>query len=61
MLIVEENTGQIPNVEFQLKTFNPKPRPVTVVLGLLGAVITPVPDNNVHDPAPTVIGFPIMV
>lgn len=43
------------------KTFVPKPKFVTVVVGLLTDVIVPLPDATLHVPVPTAGAFPFTV
>ena len=52
--IVEVDEAQGGFEMVHAKIFRPNPKPVTVVLGEVGLVITPLPETKVHNPVPTV-------
>jgi hypothetical protein len=61
VIVTLEAFEQVPLVIVHLNTLAPVPRPVTVVLGLVGAVIVPLPLTNVHKPVPTLGVLPAIV
>ena len=59
-----ETPPRIPTTPFnkvQRRVVLPSPRPVTVVLGLEGVVIVPLPPTTVQTPVPVVGRFPANV
>jgi hypothetical protein len=60
-MVTLEESAQVPLVIFHLKTFAPVPKAVTVVVGLVGVVIVPLPLTNDQVPVPTEGVFAAMV
>ena len=58
-VLVEFGQGGFETVH--IKTFDPTPNPVTVVVGEPGVVIVPAPLTKVHVPVPVVGAFPASV
>src|SRR5580765_4358819 len=54
-------SAQAPFEIFHLRTFAPVPKPVIVVVGLVGVVIVPLPLTNVQSPVPTTGVFAAIV
>ncbi len=54
MLIVSVLAAQVPFVIVHTKVFVPTVKPLTVELGLLAVVTTPVPAITVHAPVPII-------
>src|SRR5437773_11582673 len=61
VMVTLEESAQAPLVIFHLKTFAPVPKPVTVVVGLVGVVIVPLPLTSDQVPEPTEGVFVAMV
>ena len=61
MIVTVEELEQVPLVIVHWKTFAPVPKAVTVVVGLVGVVIVPLPLTKDQSPVPTDGVFAAMV